>query len=129
MATQDASKLPLSEPGRDASAALASDARWYESEVPDSYADSVNVGIGPYGVTLTFGVRAGSSLSPRYRVYMGQQLARVLELLMHRALTSFEIDNEVQIEVAPRILAELKLTESELKAIDSKRIERFGSRD
>ncbi len=60
---------------------------------------------------------------------MGQQLARVLELLMHRALTSFEIDNEVQIEVAPRILAELKLTESELKAIDSKRIERFGSRD
>ncbi|MFN0093380.1 MAG: hypothetical protein ACKVVT_01190 [Dehalococcoidia bacterium] len=129
MAEQDSSGVHPSQPDQSASAALASDSRWYDVDVPETYTDSVNVGVGPYGVTLTFGVRSGEALSPRYRVYMGQQLARVLERLMHRALVSFEIENEAAIVVAPRILDELQLTDVDISAIDAKRDERFGARE
>jgi len=110
----------------DPSAAYAKVPDWFTQSVPDHYADTVNASVGPYGLSLTFGVRAGAQ-GPvsKARVHMSHAMADVLRRLLHRVLTNFELENEYQVTVLPTVLRELKLTDEDLDELTKKRSDRF----
>ena len=56
---------------------------------PQIYADSVNVGVGPYGVNLRFGVTGeGEEVLPAGTVRLSPQLAYVMARIIMRALAT-----------------------------------------
>ena len=111
-----------------AAADYAQSAQWLDPSVPDLYADTVNVGFGPYGASLTFGIRKPERTVPNVTVHLSHQMAVVLERLMRRLVTTYELEQQMTIHVQPSILQELGVTDDELNALDEQRIAPAKSR-
>ena len=60
-------------------------------DVPEYYVDTYDVSANPYTITLHFGTRRGPGPhTPKLRVQMSPQHAKVMSLLFHRAIREVE---------------------------------------
>lgn len=91
---------------------------WFQSDVSEFYADTVNVNMGPYGMSLTLGVRGFEGPVPKVRIYIGHELGVVLAGLLKRVLLTYEIEHHVRIQVPDSILAELQLRDADLRLLE-----------
>lgn len=103
----------------DASYAYAQQPAWFQANVPEHYADTVNVNMGPYGMSLTFGIRGFNGPAPNSRVFMSHEMGLVLSRLLRRVLRTHELDNDVSIQVPDGILADLRLRLSDLDELET----------
>ena len=92
---------------------------WFVADVPEFYADTVNVNIGPYGMSLTFGIRGFEGPTPKARVFMSHEMALVTARLLRRILRSYELENNVKIQLPANVLTELKLRDEDFEALES----------
>lgn len=101
---------------------------WYLTDVAEHYADTINVAFGPFGASLTFGVRRGAASNPNVRVHMSHQMAVVLERLLRRIITNHEVNTGTAVFVAPDILEGLRLRDEDMKQWDQLRRGAMGPR-
>lgn len=83
---------------------------------PDFYADSVQVGIGPYGITLSFGLSRPEQPSLRQvvgRVRLSPQMAYVMTQLLRRGLRQAQADG-LGITVPDAVLREVGVEKESL---------------
>ncbi len=114
-------RTPTEEPS-DESRDYAELPAWFQAEVPEFYADTLNLNIGAYGLSMTFGVRGWNGPAPKVRVFMSQEMARVLQLLTRRVLNTYEAENQITIQLPERILAELKLRDADFDELEKRRL-------
>lgn len=101
------------EPAIDPSADYAGDRSWFETETPEYFADTINISTSPYGNSITFGVRGFDGPRPKARIYMSHELALVLSRLLRRILITYELENDVRIQIPALIAAGLKLRDED----------------
>lgn len=117
---------PALQPGPDAEADVAAeyatDQSWFLEEAPDLYADTINIGMGPYGLTLILGIRGlDGRPQPNARVHMSHQMALVLHRLVNRVLTTYELRAELPTLIPEELLANLHLRDSDIEGLDAER--------
>jgi hypothetical protein len=110
---------PSLEQKPDAAEGYAQVPAWFQADVPEFYADTVNVNVGPYGMSVTFGIRGFLGPVPKARVFMSHEMALVMSRLLRRIIRSYELDNGVAVQVPEPILAELKLRIEDLEALEA----------
>ncbi len=82
--------------------------------VPDVFADSVQIGLGPYGMSLTLGLTDPDNPARRTvvgRVRLSPQLAMVMTQLMRKILKKGR-DDGIGSSVPPAVLRELEIDEN-----------------
>ncbi len=98
-----------------------STAKWSEVEamsdqVPDLYADAVQIGLGPFGIVLMLGMQAGQPGAPQVRVAnvrMSLEHAKVLSILLKRQLKQFEEQMGEDIPLHPQLYTQLGISKTE----------------
>jgi hypothetical protein len=93
---------------------------WWETEVPEFYADTVNVSVSTYGLSITFGVRSLKGPRPTTRIHMSQEMALVASKLLRRVLRTYELDNGITIPLPENVLSVLKLRDSDFEELESR---------
>lgn len=89
----------------------ASSTEFDDTDVPSLYADSVNVGVGPYGVTLRLGAtRLDDRIEPVGIVRLSPQLAYVMARILIRQLAKAG-EQGLGYSVPQDVLAQAGLTE------------------
>jgi len=87
-----------------------------EDQVPDLYTDSVQIGMGPFGVVVMLGMQAGQVGAPQIRVAnvrMSLEHAKVLAILLKRQLKQFEEQMGADIPLHPQLYTQLGISRSE----------------
>ncbi len=105
----------------DVASDLASEAGWVRSNVPEYPADTVNLGMNTYGVSLTFATRGPDGPHPNARVFLSHQMATVLQRLLYRLLTNYEVQHGNLTFVPDEVLAALSIADSDIEAIENAR--------
>lgn len=119
-----------SDPKEEVGAAYAAVPQWEQADIPEYYADTVNLNVTSYGLNLTFGVRSPQQTPrPRVRLHMSHPMAVVLERLLRRMLLQFEADNAGAVLLQPTLLEELRITQSELEELQRKRDASVSSKE
>lgn len=110
--------VPDSDRPADASADLAAEKGWVRSSVPEYPADTVNLGMNNYGVSLTFATRSPDGPNPNARIFISHQMASVLQRLLFRILTNYETQHGHLTFVPNEVLAALNITDSDIEALE-----------
>jgi hypothetical protein len=85
-------------------------------QVPDLYADAVQIGLGPFGVVLMLGMQPGQPGAPPIRtanVRMSLEHAKVLSILLKRQLKQFEEQMGEDIPLHPQLCTQLGISKTE----------------
>lgn len=98
----------------DPAEAYAHNTAWFAADVPEYYADTININTSAYGMSLTFGTRGLAGPRPKARIFMSHEMALVASRLLYRVLRTYERDNDVVIPVPESILAQLRIRPEDL---------------
>ncbi len=83
---------------------------------PDLYADSVQVGVGPFGVQFTFALTDPQQESVRRaigRIRVSPQLAGVMTRILRKTIRQAKAEG-INFEVPPEVLKKLNLADEEM---------------
>ena len=103
--------------GQDEASTYANEPRWFEADIPEFFADTVNINTSPYGNSITFGIRGFQGPRPNARIFMSHELAFVLSGLLRRILLTYEQENDVRIQIPPSVATELKLRDEDFRQL------------
>ena len=89
-----------------------------DTEAPNVYADSMQVGIGPFGITLAFGMQpagqVGTVVPTRVvNVRMSLEHAKVMVILLKKQLKNFEEQMGAEIPLHPQLHTQLGISRTE----------------
>jgi hypothetical protein len=94
-----------------------------KNNIPDVYADRVNLSINAFGVTLTWGLSQPKSDGQQEGELPSSEIvaktrtslthAKVLALLLIKNIRKFEKDNEIKIQIPNEILERLEIRDLE----------------
>jgi hypothetical protein len=85
-------------------------------QVPDLYTDSVQIGMGPFGVVLMLGMQSGQPGTAPIRVAnlrMSLEHAKILAILLRKQLKVFEEQMGEDIPLHPQLYTQLGLSKTE----------------
>jgi len=88
-----------------------------EPQVPDLYADSLQIGVGPFGVTLVCGLQPAGQVGVQpmriCNLRVSLETAKVLSILLRRNLKAFEEQMGEDIPLHPQLYTQLGLSKTE----------------
>jgi hypothetical protein len=120
--TQEPAERPRGQPPQQPSPEdYAQAVEWFSVDVPEFYADTVNVSLAPFGVSLGFGIRSPRGPRPNARLHMSHQMALVLERLLRRVIMTYEAERGRAVYVEREILEQLGVTDDALRALEERR--------
>jgi len=85
-------------------------------QVPDLYTDSVQIGMGPFGVVLVLGMQTGTPGSAPVKIAnlrMSLEHAKILAILLKKQLRVFEEQMGGEIPLHPQLYTQLGLSKTE----------------
>ena len=91
------------------------------NDVPDIYADQMQISVGTFGVSITFGLSEPhppiggppSAATPQARVRLSLHHAKVIAMLLRKNLKSFEEATGTDIQIPQRVYASLGIAEED----------------
>jgi len=90
------------------------------AQVPDYYVDQFNMAIGPYGCALIFGLmrpgppsEGGPRQVPVATVRMSLEHLKAMAYVIHRQVTKYQSEFNVQVHIPEKALESLNTTKDE----------------
>ena len=89
-----------------------------QEKTPDFYTDSVQMGVSPFGVVLTFGVQPAGQSGPAApslvcNMRMSIEHAKVMAMMMRKQIKVFEDNLGEKIPLHPQIWQQMGLSKQE----------------